>query len=43
LIPLTPQVATTNAATSGDNNVGDAIAINGVPLAKADPLTALSS
>ena len=27
----------------GDNNYGDGIALNGVPLAKADPLSFLSS
>jgi hypothetical protein len=27
----------------GDNNVGDAVAINGIPLARADPLALLAA
>jgi hypothetical protein len=43
LIPLAPSKAATTALAAGDNNYGDGIALNGVPLTKADPLVMLSN
>lgn len=43
LIPLTPVVRATPVPTIGDNNYGDGVAINGVPLAKPDSLDQLAA
>lgn len=44
LIPLIPKLTTATAlVTGGDNNYGDAVAINGIPLTKADPIALLAS
>jgi hypothetical protein len=43
LIPLAPSShATATSVANGDNNFGDGIALNGVPLTRADPLTFLA-
>lgn len=41
-IPLAPAPAAATARACGDNNHGDGIALNSVPLAPADPLAMLS-
>jgi hypothetical protein len=43
LIPITPVFASSSGAAAGDNNFGDGVALNGVPLTKADPLAFLSA